>query len=413
MKRRPGEWTLKKSTFSKKKYDTKRVATTFVISLGIMSIFADLTYEGSRSILGPWLGLLGLSATAISIITGSGELIGYSFRIFSGRWADRSHNYWPITIFGYVIQMIAVPLMALAGNWAIATWLVIQERFGKAIRNPPRDAMLSHAGKEIGYGWAFGLHEALDQTGAVLGPLAIAGVLLLEHANQIPLPRDYRVVFAILLVPAVITIVLLMFNWKTYPHPEELDSTPMDLNARGLPNSFWIYLGGSMLVGVGMGGFPLIAYHLQISHIVPPVWIPIFYAISMGIAGLGSLFLGRVLDRTGMKILIPLTLASAVAIPLIWFGEFALSIVGIALWGLGTGVQESLIPAIVSKMVPRVRRASAFGILTAGHGISLFLGGVIIGLLYIMGIREIVMFGTLAEIIAIPVFVLVSSKIKI
>lgn len=235
----------------------------------------------------------------------------------------------------------------------------------------------------------------------------------MEHANQIPLPHDYRMVFAILLVPAVITIVLLMFNWKTYPHPEEFDSTPMDLNVRGLPNSFWIYLGGSMLVGVGMGGFLLIAYHLQISHIVPPVWIPILYAISMGIAGLGSLFLGRVLDRTGMKILIPLTLASAVAIPLIWFGGFALSIVGIALLGLGTGVQESLIPAIVSKMVHRVRRASAFGILTAGYGISLFLGGVIIGLLYIMGIREIVMFGTLAEIIAILVFVLVLSKIKI
>ncbi len=172
----------KKAT-SKKKYDTKRVATTFVISLGIMSIFADLTYEGSRSILGPRLALLGLSATAISIITGSGELIGYGFRIFSGRWADKSHNYWPITIFGYVIQMIAGPLMALAGNWAIATWLVIQERFGKAIRNPPRGVMLSHAGKEIGYGWAIGLHEALDQTGAVLGPLAIAGVLVLEHAN--------------------------------------------------------------------------------------------------------------------------------------------------------------------------------------------------------------------------------------
>jgi len=145
--------------------------------------------------------------------------VGYGFRIFSGRWADRSQRFWSIAILGYVIQMIAVPLMALAGNWAIAIWLVIQERFGKAIRNPPRDVMLSHAGKEIGYGWAFGLHEALDQTGAVLGPLAVSAVLVYEHANTIPLLHDYRIAFAILLIPAVITIVILMFNRRTYPIP--------------------------------------------------------------------------------------------------------------------------------------------------------------------------------------------------
>ncbi|MEM0140610.1 MAG: MFS transporter [Thermoplasmatales archaeon] len=404
---------LERSMGIGKKYDIRRIATVFVISLGVMSIFADFTYESAWSILGPWLSLLGLSATAISIVSGAGALIGYGFRIFSGRLADRNQRLWPVAIFGYTIQMIAVPLMALAGNWAVAIWLVVQERFGKAIRNPPRDMMLSHAGKQIGYGWAFGLHEALDQLGAVLGPLAISAILVFEHANVIPLLRDYRTAFAFLTIPAVVTLTILAFNRRLYPHPERFDDTPIKLKAEGLPSIFWVYLSGAVLVGVGIGGFPLMSVHLLKSQIVPGFWIPIFYAIAMGLGGIGSLVFGRVMDRMGMKVIAPLIFVSAIGIPLVWFGNFQSAMVGIALWGLGTGVQESLIPAVLSKMIPISRRASAIGILTAAYGISLFVGGVIIGFLYIVGIRELVIFGMAAELAAIPVFLIVSRRNKI
>ncbi|MEM4771731.1 MAG: MFS transporter [Thermoplasmatales archaeon] len=393
--------------------EARKTATVFDISLGIMAIFADFTYESAWSILGPWLSLLGLSATAISIVSGAGALIGYGFRIFSGKLADSSKRLWPIAIFGYTVQMIAVPLMALAGNWGVAVWLVVQERFGKAIRNPPRDMMLSHAGRKIGYGWAFGLHEALDQLGAVLGPLAVSAILVLEHANVTPLLRDYRSAFALLTIPAIITLGILAYNRKIYPHPERFDATQVDLKPQGLPSVFWLYLAGAVLVGIGIGGFPLISVHLLKSHTVSGVWIPIFYAIAMGLGGGGSMMFGRAMDRIGMKIIAPLILSSALGIPLVWFGNFDLALLGIALWGLGTGVQESLIPAVLSMMVPISKRASAIGILTAGYGISLFTGGVVLGILYEVGIRELVIFGMVAELIAIPIFLIVSKRINI
>ena len=150
----------------------KPAALKFVLTIGILSFFADFTYEGARSILGPYLALLSASATVVGIVAGFGELAGYGLRLVSGRWADRTGAFWPIAIFGYFVQLLSVPALALAGNWPTAAALIILERIGKATRNPPRDAMLSHAGSEIGFGWTFGMHEAMDQFGALFGPLA-------------------------------------------------------------------------------------------------------------------------------------------------------------------------------------------------------------------------------------------------
>jgi hypothetical protein len=163
-------------------------ALKFVLLVGVMSFFADFTYEGSRSIIGPYLGLLGAGALAIAVITGAGEFLGYGLRLVSGRGADRTGRYWPITIGGYLLQMSVVPLLALARSWQAAALLIIGERVGKAVRNPPRDAILSLAAAEMGYGWGFGVHEALDQFGAMFGPLLVALVLAVsQHDHQ-----DYR-----------------------------------------------------------------------------------------------------------------------------------------------------------------------------------------------------------------------------
>jgi len=386
----------------------KASATKFVLTIGVMSLFADLTYEASRSIIGPYLGLLGLGGTAISIITGLGELLGYGLRPFSGRFADTTKKFWPITIFGYLVQMVAVPLLALAGDWPVAAWLIIQERMGKAIRNPPRDVMISHAAKEIGYGWAFGVHEALDQLGALIGPFIIAAVIASSNATI----SVYRAAFAYLAIPAAIMLSLLMVAWRTYPHPENLDKSLPEPTSQRLPRIFWFYLGGAVFAGAGMGGFPLIAYHLQTFGVVPAPLIPVFYAIAMGVSGLGSLLFGRLLDKVGMRILIPLTVASAMALPLVWLGGFGISLLGIALWGLGTGTQESLIPAAVATIVPRDRRTSAYGIFTAGYGISLFVGSVVIGFLYAVNLASLIIFGVVAEFAAIPVFLWVSNRLK-
>ncbi len=380
----------------------KTIALQFVLLIGVMSFFADFTYEGSRSIIGPYLGLLGASAAVIGIVTGFGELLGYGLRLVSGRMSDQTGKYWPITIFGYIIQMLSVPLLALAGNWQVAALLIILERVGKATRNPPRDVMLSHAAKEMGYGWAFGVHEALDQGGALFGPLVVAAVLALRG--------EYRIAFAVLLIPALVTLSILVVARLTYPRPEELEATPPDVKATGLPRVFWVYLTGAVLVAAGFADFPLIAYHFARTSTVSNVLIPVFYAVAMGVGGIGSLVFGRLFDRVGISVLLPLTLISALFAPLVFLGGFWAALVGVALWGLGMGVHELIIPAAVALMVPAQRRASAYGLFTAGYGIFWFLGSALIGILYGISLPVLIAFSLVAELAAIPLFLLVRRQ---
>jgi MFS family permease len=295
--------------------------------------------------------------------------------------------------------MFAVPLLALAGNWPVAALLIILERVGKATRNPPRDVMLSHAAKEMGYGWAFGVHEALDQGGALFGPLVVAAVLALRG--------EYRIAFAVLLIPALVTLSILLVARLTYPRPQEMEATPPDMRARGLPRVFWVYLVGAVLVAVGFADFPLIAFHFARTSTVSSTLIPVFYAVAMGVGGMGSLLFGRLFDRVGIVVLIPLTLLSALFAPLVFLGGFWAALVGVALWGLGMGVHESLIPAVVGQMVPVQRRASAYGLFTAGYGIFWFLGSAALGILYGISFPALIAFSLVAEFAAIPLFLLV------
>jgi MFS family permease len=376
-------------------------AYRFVLLIGIMSFFADFVYEGARSVNGPYLAILGASATLVGFIAGLGELLGYGLRLLSGRVSERTGEFWPITIFGYLVQMSAVPLLALARNWQIAGLLVVLERVGRAIRNPPRDVMLSSAAKLFGLGWGFGLHEALDQFGALCGPLLLAWILSRRG--------DYRLGFAVLAVPALITIGLLIFARWSYPRPEEMESHAHDVRPAGLPAVFWIYLAGAALVAAGFADFSLMAFHFQKTGL-PPTWAPLFYALAMAISGLGSLAFGKMFDCAGLSILIPLTLISAASAPLVFLGGRWLALAGCAVWGLGMGVHESIIPAAVATMVPQERRPSAYGTFTAGYGVSWFLGSVVIGRLYDVSLFALIAFSVATQLIAIPIFAVVTRR---
>ena len=233
----------------------KNRAFKFVILIGVVSLFADFVYEGARSVNGPYLAVLGASGTLVGIIAGLGELLGYGLRLVSGPLSERTRQFWPITIFGYVVQMAAVPLLAWAPNWQIAGLLIVLERVGKAIRNPPRDVMLSHASKDIGLGFGFGLHEAMDQAGALIGPLVVAFILA-RHGT-------YRQAFAVLLVPAILTLCFLVLAKILYPTPEDLELKPRNEGDATLPRMFWIYMAGAALVAAGFADFSLVAFHFQ------------------------------------------------------------------------------------------------------------------------------------------------------
>ena len=377
-------------------------ALKFVVLVGVMSFFADFTYEGSRSIVGPDLASFGVGALAIAVITGFGELVGYGLRLVSGPAADRTQRYWPITIGGYVLQMSVVPLLALAGNWPVAALLIIGERAGKATRNPPRDAMLAHAAKDMGYGWGFGLHEALDQFGAMFGPLAVALVLAVTHG-------EYRLAFAALAVPAVITLSLLAVARVLYPRPQDLSAGPAEVTREGLPRVFWVYLAGAALAAAGLADYPLIAYHFQQAGTVSATLVPVFYAVAMAVSGTGSLVFGRMFDRAGIGVLVPLTVVTALYAPLVFLGGFWAGLVGATLWGLGMGVQESIIPAAVAPMVSPDRRASAYGLFTGAYGIAWFLGSVVIGALFSISLGAVVAFCVAAELLAVPLILKVRT----
>jgi predicted MFS family arabinose efflux permease len=382
--------------------NTKRSALRFVLTLGIVSLFADFTYEGARSITGPFLEILGASGFVVGFVAGLGELLGYGLRVFSGRLSEKTGEFWPITLIGYFVQMASVPLLTLAPNWQIASLLIVTERIGKAIRNPPRDVMLSHASREMGYGWGFGIHEALDQVGALLGPLLMALVL----ADR----GKYREAFAVLLIPAVITFLLLLFARWNYPRPQDLEPETHHVQAAGLPRIFWVYLAGAALVAAGFADFSLIAYHFQKSGVVATAWTPIFYSVAMAVSGIGSLVFGRLFDRFGISILIPLTVVATAFAPLAFLGGFGASLAGVALWGLGMGVHESIIPAAVATMIPAHRRPSAYGVFTAGYGIFWFAGSAIMGAVYDVSLPGVVAFCMVLELAALPLLLWVRRQ---
>lgn len=377
-------------------------ALNFVILIGVVSLFADITYEGARSITGPFLGMLGASATAVGVVAGLGELIGYALRLVSGYMSDRTRRYWAFTILGYGVNLLAVPLLALAGRWEVAAGLMLAERFGKALRTPARDAMLSYATSSLGRGWGFGLHEAFDQVGAVLGPVAVAVVLYFGGG--------YRTGFAILLLPALAALAALMAARLGYPEPQDLETGARDLRPRGLTRVFWLYLAAMALIGAGMADFPLIAFHFRAAHVVSGVWIPTFYAAAMGADALAALALGRLYDRLGLKVLVLVAVLSAAAAPLVFLGGFYVALAGMTLWGVSMGAQESIVRAAVAGMVAKDRRGTTYGIFNTCFGAAWFLGSALLGMLYDISIPALVLFSVVIQTGAIPLLVAVAGR---
>lgn len=383
----------------------KRTGLAFIVAFGIVSLFADMAYEGMRGISGPFLGTLGASGTIVGIVAGTGELVGYLLRLGSGRLAERTHLYWPITLAGYGVQMAAVPALALAGNWWAAAIFIVLERTGKALRSPAANTMMSRAGEQIGQGWAFGLHEALDQTGALAGPLIAALVLARHH--------DYRAAFLWLGVPAVLTLVTVAVVRAGFPSAGHV-SRANNLGADGmrLSRAFWLYAASAALVAFGFADYPLIAYHYAQSHTVTPELIPVFYAGAMGASGAGSLLFGRWFDRQGLSVLVPGLLLGAVVAPLVFIGGFALALIGTLAWGLALGVHDAVMNAAIARMVSEHARARAYGIFTAIYGIAWFAGSALLGVLYDVSIPALVAVATAAELLALIPLILTLRTIE-
>src|ERR1043166_4982590 len=272
-----------------KRSATAKLAFKFVLTIGIVNLFADLTYEGARSIMGPFLESLGASAVAVGFIAGGGELLGYTIRALAGYVADKTHKYWIVVLAGYVINMLAVPALALAGNWPMAAALMIAERTGRGIRKPAVDALISYAGKSIGRGWVFGLNEGLDQAGATFGPLIVALVLYVNGG--------YRTGFGVLLISSLLCLTTLVIARMWYPRPHELEEKSAELlETKGFSKAFWVYVAGGALIAAGFADFSLVSFHFKKAPNISDTEVALFYALAMGASAITNLVFGKLFD---------------------------------------------------------------------------------------------------------------------
>src|SRR5690349_23086442 len=371
----------------------RKVVFRFIVCLGFVSLFADMTYEGAHSVIGPLLKDLGATATQVGIIAGLGEMIAASLRFFSGKLADRTRGYWTITTAGDFLNLVVVPGLAFAGSWQAAALLVVAERTGKSLRGPARDVLLSEATEVVGHGAGFGLHTAMDQTGAVLGPLLVASAVARSH--------HFGPAFLWLAVPAFGAFVALLFARAMSPHR---GTPPAPPTRKNFPNVFWIYVVAACLLALGFVDFPLLAYHFQEKSLTKPEVVPLLYAGAMGLNGVTALVFGRLFDRYGIQVIVLGIVVSLLALPFGFLGGPTGVYISVACWATGMGAQDATLRSGISQVVSMNKRGTAFGAFNAAYGILWFVGSVTMGVLYDFSLVALVIFGVAAQVAAAGFF---------
>ena len=393
-------------------------AMIFIILFGIVSLFSDMTHEGASSIRGAYMSLLGASAGAIGFVSGLGELIGYSMRYVFGKLTDKTKRYWFMTIAGYVLDVLAVPALALVGEhgWIAACGLLIIQRMGKAIKKPAKDTIMSFAASQEGVGKSFGIQEVLDQIGAFLGPVLLYVVMLFKTEGSTF--EIYSRCFAVLAVPGAITILLLLITKYKFPNPENFEPEEKRFTPFKVKKEFIFYIAGISLFAFGFIDYSIIIMHVsktytnisaqltETSSLVNSGTLPLLYAGAMLVDAVAALVFGLMYDKKGVKALAWSTVISA-PFAILVFGTKSTSalLLGIALWGVGMGAQESILKAAVTKMVPKSSRATGYGVFECSFGVFWFLGSWLLGVLYDISIPAMIAVSVVSQLAAIPLYI--------
>lgn len=397
----------------------------FIILFGIVSLFSDMTHEGASSIRGAYLSLLGASAATIGFISGLGELIGYSMRYVFGKLTDKSKQYWPMTIIGYVLDIIAVPALALVGEhgWIAACVLLVIQRMGKAIKKPAKDTIMSFAASQEGVGKSFGIQEVLDQIGAFIGPVLLYLVMLFKTEGTTF--EIYSTCFAVLTIPGAITLILLIVTRCKFPNPEHFEPEPKEYIPFKMKKEFILYIAGISLFAFGFIDYSIIIMHVsrtyshlasglsETSALVSTGSLPLLYAGAMLVDAVAALFFGMMYDKNGVKALVWSTVISApFAVFVFAFDSVPMLLLGVALWGVGMGAQESILKAAVTSMVPKASRATGYGVFECSFGAFWFLGSWLMGVLYDISIPAMIAVSVIAQLAAIPLYIGSSKLMK-
>ena len=390
----------------------KKIAIQLIILFGLVSLFGDIVYEGARGVNGPYLKILGANAIIVGLVAGIGEFIGYAIRLFSGYFADKTKAYWLFTFLGYGM-LISVPMLSLTGIWQIAGFFIILERIGKALRSPARDTILSQATKQVGTGFGFGLHEAMDQIGAIIGPLIFAGLFFFAGAKE-KILADYQHGYRLLWVPFALVMLCVILAYRRVPNPQHLETSLK--RAEGpdkLSKIFWLYTLFSFVATLGFANFALIGYHFKAQRILPDAQIPLFYAIAMGVDAIVALLIGKAYDifknknnndKEGLVTLITIPLFS-LFIPILAFSNsYIMAIAGVVLWGAVMGAHETIMKSAIADLAPLNKRGTGYGIFNATYGLAILAGSSLMGLFYEKSLQLLIIAAVAVEILAIPLF---------
>lgn len=396
----------------------RKRAFQLILLLGIISLLGDIIYEGGRGVHGQYLNVLGVNATKVGFIVGLSELLGYLFRLFSGYFADKTKSYWFCTIIGYGL-LLSIPLISLAGTWQVVAFLIILERIGKGIRTPARDTIASHAAKQIGTGYGFGIAEFFDQIGAIIGPLIFVLIFVGVVTNQ-DIISTYQQGYNLFWIPFVLLLCILLFTYFKFKKSEELEiSSIKTYNNTNLTKLFWLYIFFVFITTVGFVNFTLVGFHLKNFNILSDVYIPILYAFAMGIDAIVGLLVGKIYDQLKAKneqqeyyllLIIPLV---ATFIPFFIFSNsLILILLGTVFLGFGIGIQETIMKAVVADLTPISRRSSGYGLFNFSFGLAFFIGNATAGYLYDYSISLLIIVLAIVEILAIPIFYLMRKANK-
>lgn len=404
-----------------------------VVGFGVVSLAADMVYEGARSMYGPLLASLGATAVVVGVVTGAGEAMALVLRLVFGPLADRTGRYWALTILGYGLTAVCVPLLAVTPfvgvlGLALAAVLILLERGGKAVRSPSKSALLAHVAGAVGLGRGFGIHKAMDQTGAFLGPLLVAGVVALTGVIWPGM--------LVLAVPGAVAMVALAVLRAAVPDPAVYDGTPSsdgsatepgqeragheigwraaasglrgwlaDAVGADLPPAFFRYAVAASITTGGLVTFGIIGYHLTVAGLVPIEGVPIAYAGAMLVEALAALAVGWAFDRVGAKVLYAVPVLVAAVPPLALGGSFVLVLVGVAVWGAASGVQDSTVKALVAQVVAAERRATAYGVFAGFQGLFAVVGGAVAGWLLDVSLPALIAVVATSQALALALLV--------
>jgi MFS family permease len=395
-------------------------AVKVIILFGVISLLGDMVYESARGANSQYFNLLSISAAQVGLVFGIGEFLGYFLRLLAGVLSDKSGKHWIFIFVGYGMLLV-VPFMGFTMNWNILVILILMERIGKSLRNPAKDTVLSGiAENQVGTGFAFGLQEALDQIGALAGPLIFTSVFFMTGKNGIP---EYQLSYKLLFIPFVLLMLFVTHAYRSIKRNNLIaDLKKREFCSERLEPTFWIYTAFTFFCTLGFVNFSIIGYHLKVSNLMSDGNITLLYSGAMAVDAIAALLVGKAYDRMkkekemktgGLAVLMAIPFFTLLLPFMTVSSSITLIITGMAIFGVVMGTHETIMRSAIADITPFHKRGTGYGVFNAVYGLAFLIGSALMGWLYDLNQPgNIIAFTCVAEAVAMLLYFKMVHTVK-